>query len=175
MRHVGLEIAEPVEGFEARLGAQQALVLVLAVEVGEDLAQAPEVRDRDRRLVGEGARLAAGVDLAAQDQGFAVELDAEGGELLAGAPGARPCQPELALDRREPGPLAHRARVGPPADQQVHGLDQQGLARAGLARDGVEPGAESNLGMLDQREVADGEPFEHGATGSACGCPASRA
>jgi hypothetical protein len=126
-----LEPGEPVERDERRAFAQQALVLVLAVEVEQDLAQALERGLRHRRLVHRGPALPSGLQLAPHDQRLAVELQLPLGEQRRRARGGLAREPELALDHCRRGAVAHHVGVGAAAHQQAHRLDQQRLAGAG--------------------------------------------
>ena len=49
------------------------------------------------------------------------------------------------------------------AEQQVERVGQHRLARAGLARDRVQPGPEPQLGPLDQQQVLDAQLEQHAA------------
>ena len=64
-----------------------------------------------------------------------------------------------------------RAQAGEEADRG----EQDRLARAGLAGDGDEAGAERDVGLLDDREAAHGKGFDHGGgTGAGAeGAPTS--
>ena len=53
-------------------------------------------------------------------------------------------------------------------------MGEHGLARPGLARQHVQPGAEAQLGPLDQQQVLDAQLVEHGA-GCISGARRSRA
>jgi hypothetical protein len=70
-------------------------------------------------------------------------------------------QPELALDDRGRRTLAHATGVRAAADEQIDRLDEQRLARAGLARDRDEPRSQLELGVLDDGEVPDRQALEH--------------
>src|SRR6185295_3627230 len=72
--------------------------------------------------------------------------------------------PELALDGRGLGAVAHDVRIGALADQEVDRLDEQRFAGAGLAGDDVEARAELEVGAFDQGQVAEREAFEHGSS-----------
>ena len=47
------------------------------------------------------------------------------------------------------------AELGAAAAQEVDGAHEDGLARAGLARDDVEPGAEGDACVFDDGEIRD--------------------
>ena len=95
---------------------EQRLVVVLTVQVDEARAELGELSDGREPAVDVGAR----PPVARHD--------------------TRPARPrrrrvdEPAFDARLVGTVAHERRVGPSAEQQVERLDEQRLARAGLAR-----------------------------------------
>ncbi len=57
---------------------------------------------------------------------------------------------------------AHHAAVGAGTGQQHQRVDQQGLARAGLATDHGQARAKGDLGFFDDGELTDVERGEHG-------------
>ena len=59
--------------------------------------------------------------------------------------------------------MTDRAAVSPPADEQLDRVDEQRLARAGLAREGGHAGAEHEHELVDDTQVADGELGQHGS------------
>jgi hypothetical protein len=60
------------------------------------------------------------------------------------------------------GPLgADVGGVSLGAEEQADRLGENRLARAGLARDGIEPGREGQLGLVNEDEVLDPEATEH--------------
>jgi hypothetical protein len=136
-------------------------VLVLPVEIGEQLTEPLEIREGDRRLVHRRAAAPRRRHLAMHDQRFAVELEPPLGEQLRDTRGERAREPELALDDRRLGTLTHRIGVRALANQQAHGLDEQRFPRAGFPSDRVEARAERDFGALDDREIANGQSFEH--------------
>ena len=128
-----LVVAEVVEQLALHVGAQQQLVLVLAVNVQQLLAELAQQRDRHRAAVDGGAAASLGGDRAPQD--------ALG--LLVGVlqiPFARPFQcPRAAAEVEfgaEFGPVAavaHPLGVAAVAEQAADRVDQDRLAGAGLA------------------------------------------
>src|SRR5215470_6855050 len=64
----GLGLGEPIQQVELPGRLEQALVLVLAVDLDQVIAEALEQRDRDRRVVDEGAVAAGARELPAHDQ-----------------------------------------------------------------------------------------------------------
>ena len=136
--------AERVEHLELGRGHRQLAVLVLPVEGDEPPAELAQVVDRGRPPVQEGARAARCRDAAPEHDLLAVHL-------------------ERALDVRLLGARADDARPRLPAQQQVERVREHGLARAGLAGDDVQPGAEPELGALDQEEVLNPQLYQHRA------------
>ena len=70
-------------------------------------------------------------------------------------------QVEDALDVGLGGPRPHDAAARPAAEQQVERVGEHGLAGARLPREHVQPGAEPQLGPLDQQQVLDTQFAEH--------------
>ncbi len=64
-------------------------------------------------------------------------------------------QVECALHVRLGGPRAHDPLARTPAQQQIEGMGEHRLARAGLARQHVQPGTQPQLCPLDQQQVLD--------------------
>ncbi len=121
---------------------EQRLVLVLAVQVDER-PDALGQRAHRRHLAVERAPAAAvGADPALRDELFAA------GE-------------EAAFDRRLRRSGANGAGVRALAEKQLERADQRRLPRARLAGERGHAGPELEPGLLDQREVADVEFFEH--------------
>ena len=79
----------------------------------------------------------------------AVDVGAASGRPPA-RPGAAPPRRRRATKRpsthASAAPAAHERGVGPPADEEVDGLDEEGLAGAGLAGDGGQPRTEQRGG-----------------------------
>ncbi len=68
---------------------------------------------------------------------------------------------EAALDDGLGGAVADHPGIGPAAHQQLDGLDDQRLARAGLAGDRGHPGLQHQRQLADDPEVADGQLVQH--------------
>ena len=56
---------------------------------------------------------------------------------------------------------ADEVAVRPPAEREADGVDEEGLACAGLAGHRREPGAELDVGPVDDPDLLDGEAAEH--------------
>ena len=122
---------------------EQRLMLVLAVQLDEPLrqvaqraavARAPLMNERLRPWLD---------DLAADDQLVAVASSKIASMVACGFAGA------------------NQVGRGAGAEQQPDGLDEDGLAGAGLAGQDVEAGLELDLDGLDHRKVADAEEAQH--------------
>ena len=59
-------------------------------------------------------------------------------------------------------PAAHQAGVGPRAGGQAQGVEDDRLAGAGLAGQRGQARTDGQVQGLDQHDVADGEPDQHG-------------
>jgi hypothetical protein len=142
-----------VEQVALDAGAEQVLELVLAVH----LDQGPDdVGDR-----GHGGHAALELGPAASlDQDLAGDHDlpllvidpggGQGGGDLGVVAGL-----QAAFDQGGRPAGTDRARVGPPPEQQGEGVDDHGLAGAGLAGEHVEAGRDLEVGIIDDPEVAD--------------------
>ena len=142
------------------LGGQQALVLVLAVEVDERLPDLAEHRDRRRRSVDEDPAGSRGADLAPHDEprlprhrAPCASRSASSGAVRAAR---RPPRPRRGRRRRARAPLSPRS----PA-RQTEGVDDDRLAGAGLAGEDVQ---------APRRIRREGPRSSRG-----CGCAASSA
>ena len=62
-----------------------------------------------------------------------------------------------ASTRAASGAVADERRVGPRAERQPERIDEQALARPGLAGDDVEAGVERQAQAVDEGEVGDGQ------------------
>lgn len=146
-----------VQQVALRVRAHQALVRVLAVDVDQAVAQLAQLRDGGGRAVDIRAAASLGVDHAAQGE-FFVSV-----EFALGQPGTqRRGGIEDGGDVGARGALAQHAGVAALAQRQGQGVDEDGLARAGLAGKHGEARAEMDLGLFDDDEVADMQGAQHG-------------
>ncbi len=139
---------------------EQRLLLVLAVDLDQQLAEPAQQAAADRLVVDEGARAAVGRDQAAQHQ-LVLGGDAVLGEQALHAAVAE--VGERRGDRALRRTLAHQRAVGAPAEREPHGIEQDRLAGAGLAGQHAEAFGELEVEPLDQDDVADHEAGQHGA------------
>ena len=126
--------AEPVEQVALPALVEQALLVVLAVDLDERPDLVGQARGGDRLVVEPRRGAAARGHLADGDQRLRQPVEER---LDAGALGA----------------VADERRVGPRADGQPERVDQQALPGAGLAGDDVEARLEREPQALDDREV----------------------
>ena len=139
---VGL-LLQPGEGIErGAMGrhVQEAVLLHLALDLDQRVAEPAQQRHRYRLVVDEGAAAAVGADQAAQGQHVLVV------ERLLGQHGAGrmvPGQVERGRHRGLVGAPPHRSRFGAGAQRQAERIDQDRLAGAGLAGER----AQSALGL----------------------------
>jgi hypothetical protein len=149
-----------IEQLALRGGAQQRLVRMLPVDVHEQLARLPELRQRGGVPVDEAAGAPGAVEAAAQDQqprvAGQVALFQPRQKLGAGV------HLELGGELGALAALPDQARVAAPAHQQLDGVDQQGLAGAGFAGEDGEAAGELERGALDDDQVPDVERPQHG-------------
>ena len=130
--------AEGVEQVALPALVEQAALVVLAVDLDERPDLLGESRRGDGRVVEAGRRAAVGGDLAHGDEWLRQPV-------------------EQRLDPRRLGAVADERRVGARAERQPERVDEQALARAGLAGDDVEARVEREAESVDEREVGDGQ------------------
>ena len=151
--------AEGVEQSAVGGGVQQSTVVVLAMDFDQRLAQLPQQPDADRLIVGERPAAAVGGDDAAQDQ-RGVRLQAvfvqqgDGRVVVAHIEGGD--------DHALVGGRPHQRAVGPGAQRQAERVQQDRLARTGLAGQHVEAGLQRQRQPVDQDDIADGQADQHG-------------
>ena len=68
---------------------------------------------------------------------------------------------ELGADKGLLSPGADQLPGGPSPQHRAHGVDDDGLARAGLAGEGVEAGVELDLRLFDHRDILNVKHFQH--------------
>ena len=141
------------------LGArpQQMLRLVLAMNVHQLLAQLAQPRNRARVAVDLCPRTAVLLDDAPQQQGTRIT-----GQIVFGQPGGqRVVDAELRRDVGPLGPFADQRGIAASAQHQAHRIQQDRLARAGLAGQYGEARPEFDLGRFDDHEIPESQPVQH--------------
>ena len=114
----------------------------------------------DRLVVDEGAGAAVGELHAAQDQ-FVLGRNVVGGHERARRMRRRQLEGRGHLSLL--GAMAHQGGIAARAERQREGIEQDGLAGAGLAGQHREAGREVDVEPVDQDDVADREPGQHDA------------
>ena len=109
---------------------EQAVLLHLALDLDQRVAQPAQQRDGRRLVVDEGAAAAVGADHAAQGQDVVV-VESLLGEDRVGRMVLR--QLEAAATEAWAAPRRTAAAVGARAERQAECVDQDGFAGAGLA------------------------------------------
>ena len=132
--------AEGVERLALGLGDGQCPVLVLAVQLDQPGGRLGQCAEGHHAAVDPGLRPALAGDGAGQED-LVVSVDVA----------------EASLDQCLLGAGPHDRRVGPAAEQQAEGADQQRLARPGLAGQRGHAGPEADGDLVDHPEVADVE------------------
>ena len=154
-----LEPAEAVEDGAVLGRVGQGAVVMLAVNLDDRRADHPQDLHRDRLIVDEGAGAPVGILHAAQDE-IAVGVDFLG--LGQAARGVVERQVEHGADLPLRLAMAHERAVAAPAERQRETVEQDRLARAGLAGEHAETFAKAQLEPVDQDDVTDGELRQHG-------------
>ena len=160
-RAVGFRPGPGVEHAELAVAGKQRLVVVRAVEVDELVAELPHDLERGRRAIGELAVGSGGGEGSFQHQLPAIAgLDPRPGQdgVEAGGIG----QLENRFDRALVGPRAQQGAVGPVAQDQREGPQDDGLAGPGLAGDGDEARAGFPGQAFDEGQVLDAKVRQHG-------------
>ena len=144
---------EAVEQVALGARAEQALELVLAVDLDQGADDVGDGGDGGHPSLELGPAAPLDQDLAGDHDLAVLVLDPggrQGGgdlEVVAGV--------QAAFDQRGGPAGTDRARVGPPPEQQGEGVDDHGLAGAGLPGEHVEAGRDLEAGIIDDPEVTD--------------------
>ena len=139
-------------------GIQQAMLLELADDLHQPVADLAQQADAHGLVVDEGAAAAVGADLAAK-QKIAFDLEALLGEKGGG--GMTRGQVELGGHARLGGTPAQQAGIGARAQRQAQSIEKDRFAGAGLAGQHAQPRREGEIEPVDQDDVADGKSEEH--------------
>ncbi|MCY1358074.1 hypothetical protein D9M69_445910 [compost metagenome] len=140
---------------------EQGLVLMLAVDVDQQLAQGLEVALGAGAAIDVGAGAAFGRDDPAQDAGAVVV------QVAFGQPGAGfgdVGEVEAGEYVRLVGAGAHHAAVGAVAEGQAEGVEHDRLAGTGFAGDHGHAAFEFQVQVFDNGVVVDRQVYQHGAT-----------
>ncbi len=156
---LGAGLGEVVQQLAVGFLAQQRLVLMLAVDADQHLAELAHFRERRGGAVDVGPRAAVRAHRAAQQALVAVVQFA----LAQPGPGRRVVgHIEGGEHFRAVAAGAHHGAVGPFTQGQRQSVDDHRLAGAGLAADHGKAGLGLQLELVDGGEVANTEVREHG-------------
>ena len=137
----------------------QTAVVMLAVEFDQMRGKIAQQCDADRLVVDESLAAAICLELPSHDQRLArFDLD----PCLAQQGGRSANQIEHRSHRGAVLPRAHQPTVGPVAQHQPQRIEQDRLARPGLAGEHAEATGEIQIKRRDQHHIAYGKPGEHG-------------
>ena len=140
--------------------AQQGMMGMLPVNVGEPVPGDPQLCQRHRNTVDPGFATSIRVDHPAQNHGVVVRW-----QLLLVKPVRKPPsrrQAKLGDDVRLGLAHAHHAAVGATAERKPERIEQDGFARTGLAGQGTKARAELELETIDNDEITNSQAAQHG-------------
>ena len=151
--HEGGVSAETVEQAQLARRFEEALLLVLAVDLGEPRAERRKAADRDRAVVQPHARATVRSDLPPHDDRSLARLDQVRQRIVVG----RQRGIEDRLDAGGIGPGADLVGGGTGAEREGDGVHDERLAGAGFAGQHREARREDEPNRLDHGEVLDGQ------------------
>src|SRR5215472_2775707 len=142
-----------------RGGIDEGAFIVLAVDFDQRGAKRTQHLDADRLIVDEGTGPAVGKLHAAQN---VLVLAAEAVVGKKRARGMALADFKSGRDLALLGGLAHQGDIAARAERKGKSIKQYRLAGAGFAGQHREAGTEIDVQPVDQDDVADGKPGEHG-------------
>jgi hypothetical protein len=140
---------------------------VLPVDIEQQFAHAAQQADRNALAVDPGAAPAVGADHPAQQQ-FTLVRDRLLLEYVAQL-AAHPGDIHRGAEVGALGARAHRLSAGASTAQQLEGVDQHRLARAGFSGEYGQPAAQVDFDGVDDGQVADLQVAKHGGLPSVPG------
>ena len=152
---------EAIQHVELRRGERQTAVLVLPVEGEQPRAEGAQVGDVRGPPLDVRARAPAGAHTPREHDLGCVIGHPRGQVRQLGVVEQAVGQVEDALHVGLGRAGTHDLRSRASPQQQVERVREHGLAGAGLAGDGVQPGAEPQLGTLDHKQVFDAKLEQH--------------
>jgi hypothetical protein len=155
---------DPRETVEQRAVAgsgEQPAIIVLAVDLDQMRAEFAQQRGRGGGAVDEGTAAAIRLDDAAHDQRLArLDVEAVVGEQRRDR-SVRMRGVEGGGDDRLRGALPHQPGIAARAQRQPERIEQDRLARTGLAGQHAETFVEIEVERLDQHHVTNGKRGQH--------------
>ena len=158
LRGLAVEDSKGVEQAAVRRGIHQRALVMLAVDLDQRHAQRFQGLRAQRLVIDEGTGAAVGKLHTTQNQlvfGRDVVFGHERAHRVAG--GQLEGRGHLALLRT----LAHQRNVAARAERKGEGIEQNGLAGAGLPREHGQAGGELDIESIDEDNVANREPGQH--------------
>ena len=137
-RTLPLEPAEGVEQFALPALIEETLLIVLAVDLNQPAGDIDQAGGSDGLVIHSGGGAARRRNLADADERLRHPV-------------------EQGLDPCLVGAMPDQGGVGPGADGEPQGIDEQALAGTGLSGQHIEPRLEGDGQPLDQGEVADAQ------------------
>jgi hypothetical protein len=145
-----LGAADAVEDLQLSGRERELAVLVLTVEGQKRRAEVAKIPDGRGAAVQIRAGATVGADPAGED-----ELPRAGWQSLGERLGELLAELEDPLDVGLPRARPHDSRPRAAAEEEVEGMREDRLARAGLTREHVQPRGQAQLRALDEEEVLD--------------------
>ena len=148
--------AKAVQIHNVLLLVQQLLPVVLPVDIQQSGTQCPQLSHCYRTAVDPAYVFAVGLDLPLQQQRpIRLRLDAQLLRQLRCHTG------KSRADKRLFGPGTDQLPAGPLPQYSAQTVDNNGLARAGLTGQGVEPRCEFDIRRLDNSDILNMQQLQH--------------
>src|SRR2546428_5203084 len=141
-------------------------MLVLAMEIDQEIAETPELREKDRPAIDERAALTVSRELPSYDHAPLLGLDVEQSDRLEEVRSVREIEDALDEPPRLPGPEPFRIRAL--AQKERDRAQDQRFSGAGLSGEHVEGGIEGKLDPFHEGEPLDRKPGQHRSVREPC-------
>ena len=146
-----------IQQLALRIGAQQRLMRVLAMNIDQQLAQFTQLRRGRCTAVDEGTRTAGVVNHATQQHVAFFTREFGGGQPR----GDRIASHKIGTDFGARSAFAHHAGIAARAQCQRQCVNQNRFAGAGFAGQHTETGAEFQLDGFDNDKITNAEKLQH--------------
>ena len=168
------QAAEGIQQCPVLNRVQQTLVVELAVDFDQILADPLQQADADRRIIDESARAAIRPQRTAQDnQAAAVAAVVQGGNAMFFKLGQdRGARSDLKgrRDGCRAATGAYKAGLGPSAQRQTQGIQKDRFSGPRFAGQHTEPGRKIQHQTVNEYDIPDGQVRQHGpVTRTSCG------
>ena len=131
---------------------------MLPVDIEQHLAEVFQLLDGGRIAVDECPRAAVRADNAAQQAGIVL---VESLVLQPAAHGRQGSDVEFGAELGPLRPVANELTAAPVSQDESHGIDEDGLARASLTGEDRHAGTELYVDLVDDREIPDLQARQH--------------